>query len=150
MIGQYFWLFLAIALALSLQIFFSSRQAKAFMAAVRSIRGKGRRVGIGLGGRKTCGRRVYVALAADSAGRVVDAVVLRGLTQFARPKPLPALVGHRLGMLAGPADVPGCDAMERAAARQAAQTLNTSGGRQPAGGAEDGKEGATLRSLLRR
>ena len=147
---QYFWFFLAIAVALGLQLVFSARQAKAFMAAVRSIRGKGRRVGIGMGGRKTFGRRLYVAVAADQAGRVVDAIVLRGLTQFARPKPLPALVGHRLGMLAGPSDVPGCDAMERDAARQAAQTLNTSGRRQPAGGAEDGKEGAKTRSLLRR
>ena len=81
---------------------------------------------------------------------MVDAIVLRGLTQFARPKPLPALVGHRLGMLAGPSDVPGCDPLQRAAARQAAQTLNTSGGRQPAGGGEDRKEGAKTRSLLRR
>jgi glucitol operon activator protein len=147
---QYFWFFLAIAGALGLQLFFSARQAKAFMAGVRSIRGKGRRVGIGMGGRKTFGRRLYVAVAADSAGRVVDAIELRGITQFARPKPLPALVGHRLGMLAGPSDIPGCDSLERDAARQAAQTLNTSGGRQPAGGAEDRKEAAPLRSLLRK
>lgn len=149
MTGNLFWFFVALVAAMSGQIYLSARQGKALMAAVRELRGKGR-VAIGLGGRRSFGRRVYVALAADVGGRVVDAVVLRGLTQFARPRPLPAMVGHRLGMLAGPNDVDGCGPLERAAARQAAQTLNTSGGWRPTGGAEDGKEGAQPRSALRR
>ena len=148
MTGQLFWVFGALAAAMGLQLYLSAQQAKAFMAATRELRGKGR-VAIGLGGRKSFGRRVYVALAADSGGRVVDAIVLRGLTQFARPRPLPSMVGLRLGMLAGPLDVDGSDALERAAARQAAQTLNTSGGWRPTGGAEDRKEGARPGSTLR-
>ena len=147
--SQYFWFFLALAVMLGLQLYLAARQSKVFMASVRELRGKGS-VAIGVGGRTFLGRRAYVALAAGRDGRVVDAVVLRGITQFARPRPLPRVVGLRVRRIAGPNAIEGCDAIERAAARQAAQTLNTSGGRQPAGGAEDGKEGAKPRSLLRR
>ena len=149
MIGTYFWFFLVLAAAMGLQLWLAAIQSKAFMRAVRALRSQGY-VAIGLGGRKTFGRRAYVALAADSGGRVVDAVVLRGITQFARPRPLPAVVGLRLGLLAGDRAVDGISTLERAAARQAAQTLNTSGGWRPTGGAEDGKEGARTRSALPR
>jgi hypothetical protein len=71
---------------------------------------------------------------------VVDALVLRGITQFARPRRADRLVGVTTRTLAGQASVPGVDAIERAAARQAAETLNASGGWQPTGGVEKGKE----------
>lgn len=141
MITEYFWFFLALALALAAQMFFAARQSKAFMAEVRRLRGRGT-VAIGLGGRKWVGRKAYVALAVDESQRVVDAVLLRGLTQFARPKPAEHLVGWTVKRLAGKASVPGADTIERAAARQAAVTLNASGGWQPTGGVAKGKEQA--------
>jgi DNA-binding transcriptional regulator of glucitol operon len=141
MITQYFWFFLAIAVAMGLQLYFTALQSKAFMGKVMALRAKGS-VAIGLGGRRYIGRRAYVALAMDGEGRVVEALRLRGITQFARAKPAPRLVGVTIKRLAGDGPIPGIDAIDRAAARQAAQTLNTSGGWQPTGGVEKGKEGA--------
>lgn len=141
MITQYFWFFLALAAALATQMYFAARQSKVFMSEVRRLRGRGR-VAIGLGGRKWLGRKAYVALSVDESQRVVDAVLLRGVTQFARPKPAEHLVGWTTKRLAGKASVPGADKIERAAARQAAVTLNTSGGWQPTGGVVRGKEQA--------
>ncbi|TKI07739.1 transcriptional regulator GutM [Martelella alba] len=37
--------------------------------------------------------RVVLALASDEEGRVCDGFILRGLTVFARPRPLPMLIG---------------------------------------------------------
>jgi DNA-binding transcriptional regulator of glucitol operon len=140
MIGQYFWFFVALAAALALQLWAASRQTRAFMAQVTRMRAKGT-VAIGLGGRKLLGRKVYVALAAQD-GRVVDALVLRGLTMWARGKRAERLVGLSTRKLSGDAPIPGVGELERAAARQAAQTLNASGGWQPTGGVMKGKESA--------
>jgi hypothetical protein len=57
-------------------------------------------------------------------------------------------VGWTTKRLAGKASVPGSDSIERAAARQAAETLNASGGWQPTGGVGQGKEGARPASKL--
>ena len=138
MIGQYFWFFTAVAIMLALQLWGASKQSKAFLKQALDLRAQGN-VAIGLGGRKLFGRKAYVALAARD-GKVVDAVVLRGLTQFARGKQAPHIVGQSVKKLAGEASIPGIDAIERAGARQAAQTLNASGGWQPTGGVEQGKE----------
>lgn len=138
MIGQYFWFFLVIALALAVQIYYTGVQSKALMAEVRALRARGT-VSVGVGGRRYIGRRAYVAIAVAPDGRVVDAIVLRGITQFARPKPAPKLVGATLKKLIGKSSLPGVDAIERAAARQAAELMNASGGWQPTGGAK-GKE----------
>lgn len=138
MIGQYFWFFTAIAVMLALQLWGASKQSKAFLAQALALRAQGN-VAIGLGGRKFMGRKAYVALAMRD-GRVVDAIVLRGVTQLARGKQAPKLIGQTTRKLAGDASIPGVDAIERAAARQAAQTLNASGGWQPTGGVEQGKE----------
>lgn len=137
--GQYFWFFLAIAAALAVQIYFTGVQSKAFMAAIRQLRSKGR-VSVGVGGRRYIGRRAYIGIAVDENNRVVDALVLRGVTQLARPRPAPRLVGLTVAKLAGKASLPGVDAIERAAARQAAELMSASGGWQPTGGAEKGKE----------
>ena len=147
MITEYFWFFLALALALGGQTYLSARQAKSLMAEVARMRGTGT-VAIGLGGRKWLGRKAYVALCVDSGRRVTDAVVLRGVTQFARPRPAEYLVGCTTKRLAGTADVPGADTIERQAARQAAQTLNASGGWQPTGGVRRGEEGVRTASNL--
>jgi glucitol operon activator protein len=144
---QYFWFFLALALALGFQLYLTAQQSKHFMAEVRRLRQNGT-VAIGLGGRKWLGRKAYVALSVDPSRRVIEAVVLRGITQFARPKPAPHLVGWTTKRLAGKASVPGADKIERAAARQAAETLNASGGWQPTGGAVQGKESARTASKL--
>jgi DNA-binding transcriptional regulator of glucitol operon len=135
---EYGIFFGALAAAMALQLWSAARQSKAFIAEVHRLRAQGT-VAIGLGGRKLVGRKAYVALAARD-GRVVDALVLRGLTTFARAKQAPAYAGLSLKKLAGDAAVPGLDAIERQAARQAAQTLNASGGWQPTGGVEQGKE----------
>jgi glucitol operon activator protein len=139
--SEYFWFFIGIALLLAVQLYYAAVQSKAFMAAVTQLRGKGA-VAIGLGKPKRWfGRKAYVALAQGKDGSVVDAIVLRGITTFARPKPLTELIGVPIELLAGDDDLPGCSRLLRSAARQAAQTLNTSGGWQPTGGVE-GKESA--------
>jgi DNA-binding transcriptional regulator of glucitol operon len=137
--AEYFWFFLALALAMALQLYYTAQQTKRFMAEVRRLRGSGR-VSIGLGGRKWLGRKVYVALAADADGLVVDAILLRGLTHLAKPRPAPRLVGRTTTELASDTAVEGVGTLERQAARQAAETLNASGGWQPTGGAVQGKE----------
>jgi DNA-binding transcriptional regulator of glucitol operon len=146
-ITEYFWFFLALAVALGGQVYLSARQAKSLMTEVARLRRSGR-VAIGLGGRKWLGRKAYVALCMDSNRRVIDAVVLRGLTQFARPRPAEYLVGLTTKRLAASGDVPGADTIERQAARQAAQTLNASGGWQPTGGVKRGEEGVRTASNL--
>jgi DNA-binding transcriptional regulator of glucitol operon len=138
-ISQYFWFFAALAVMLGLQLYGAARQSKTFLAQVMALRARGN-VAIGLGGRKLLGRKAYVALAMGRDGRVVDALVLRGITQFAKARPAPRLVGVSTSKLAGKAAIPGVDAIERAAARQAATTLNASGGWQPTGGVDQGKE----------
>lgn len=151
----YLKFFIAIALALSVQLFLTARQSQAFMRQVTELRRHGR-VAIGLGRRHWFGRKVYVALAATSNGRVTHAILLRGVTQFARAKPAPNLVGVTLRTLASEKPVPGCGRLERAAAQQAATTLrgspepptgspeprSTAGGWHPTGGADQGREGA--------
>lgn len=137
---EYGLFFGALAAAMALQLWSAAGQSKAFLRAVNGMRAQST-VAIGLGGRKLIGRKAYVALAVKD-GRIVDALVLRGLTTFARQKHAPAYVGMSLKKLAGDSAVPGLDAIERQAARQAAQTLSASGGWQPTGGVEQGKESA--------
>jgi hypothetical protein len=55
--------------------------------------------------------------------RITGAFVLRGYTTFARPAPLPALVGVRLAVVAGDRPLEGLTNSERAAAREAAALL---------------------------
>jgi DNA-binding transcriptional regulator of glucitol operon len=137
---DYFWFFVPLAAAMALQLWSASRQSKDFLAQVNALRAEGT-VAVGLAGRRLVGRKAYVALASRE-GRVTAALVLRGLTTFARGRPAPALVGLTTRTLAGQTSVPGVDALERAAARQAARTLNASGGWQPTGGVEQGRESA--------
>jgi DNA-binding transcriptional regulator of glucitol operon len=136
-----FAFFVALAVAMGLQLWLTSRQSRAFMLQVTAMRRSGR-VAVGVGGRRWLGRKAYVALAFDARDRVVEAIVLRGLTQFAQARPAQYLIGVPLRTLSGDRAVAGCDAIERAAVRQAAQALSAAGGLQPTSGATEGKEAA--------
>ncbi len=70
-------------------------QAKKFQADLRSLRQYGT-VAIGMGGRRYRGGRAFVALAADENGMIVTGLVLRGLTVFAKSKPLNTYNGFSL------------------------------------------------------
>jgi len=97
----------------ALQMWAGGMQARRFMRAVRSIRASGRTAIGSAGGR--IGGRVFVALAADSAGRVVAATRLSGRTVFAQPRPVPDVVGHDLGDLRGRDATPLDEAVAEAA-----------------------------------
>ena len=142
MTDRWLWFFVLIALAMGLQLMLTARQAMAFTRSVHDLRLSGR-VAIGLSGRKWWGRKVYVALAVDPDDIVVRAIRLRGLTQFAHSKPAPRYTGLTVSYLAGDGVVPGCGDIERAAARQAAQTLSAAGGSPTADGATKGRETST-------
>ncbi|MDQ3766225.1 MAG: transcriptional regulator GutM [Actinomycetota bacterium] len=103
----------------AIQMALAFRQATIYQNRVRRLR----RLGPSATGRS--GSRIkgiaYCSIAADYAGRVAGAEVLRGLTVFARPRPLPELVGRPLEELVctGPAST-----IERAVS-DAATTLMT-------------------------
>jgi DNA-binding transcriptional regulator of glucitol operon len=142
MSDQWLWVFVLIAIAMGLQLMLTARQAMAFTRAVHELRQSGT-VAIGLSGRRWWGRKVYVALAVDRENIVVRAIRLRGLTQFAHAKPAPHYTGLTVDYLAGDGVVLGCGDIERAAARQAAQTLSAAGGSPTADGATKGRETST-------
>ena len=108
----------AVAAGWLLQLVLAHRQAEAFRRSAAQLRPLGT-VSVGVAGRRYRGGRAYVALAVDRRGRVRGATVLRGLTTFARPRPLPGAVGLRADRLAGPAELPGLDRLAREACRQA-------------------------------
>jgi DNA-binding transcriptional regulator of glucitol operon len=131
--------FVLIAVALGLQLVLSTAQAMAFTRAINQLRRHGR-VGVGMGGGKWFGRKVYVAVAVDSSGLVVRAIRLRGISQFARARETSRFTGWSPARLASDEEIPGCSRPERAAARQAAQTLDAAGGMPTASGAPGGEE----------
>jgi glucitol operon activator protein len=96
--------FLVLAVAWTGQILLAWRQARRFMADVRVLRGKGR-VAIGSSGNRLRGR-AYVVLAVGPDDTVTAARSLKGATVFARPRPLPALVGRKATDLAAGDDLP--------------------------------------------
>jgi glucitol operon activator protein len=83
--------FCALAAAWMIQMLLTWQQAKRFMAEVRQLRKQGK-VSIGSSGSRMRGR-AYVALAVSPEDRVTAARRLMGATVFARPKPVPELVG---------------------------------------------------------
>jgi DNA-binding transcriptional regulator of glucitol operon len=104
------------------QSYLAYRQSQGFMGAVRVLRSKGR-VSIGVGGRRYLGGRAYVAIAVDDHGKVADALTLSGLTTFARPRKVSALLGVKVNQLKGDREIPGLSSQQREAARQAATLL---------------------------
>ena len=107
------------------QVVLAHRQARAFHRDVAALRARGT-VTVGAAGRRYRGGRVFVALAVHDGVRVVDALVLRGWTTFARARPLPAVAGQPVRRLAGDAPVAGLDDLEREACRQAVSLLRDS------------------------
>lgn len=105
-----------------LQAIVSLRQQRAFAADLERLKKHGR-VAVGRGGRRYTGGKVYVALAADPAGVVTGALVLRGFTTLARSRDLHVLVGRRVSRLASDVDVPGVAPAERQAVVEAATAL---------------------------
>ncbi|MEI6216845.1 MAG: transcriptional regulator GutM [Actinomycetes bacterium] len=88
-------LLLVIAAMWASQLALAYLQAKKFQADLRSLRQYGT-VAIGMGGRRYRGGRAFVALAADENGLIVTGLVLRGLTVFAKSKPLNTYNGFSL------------------------------------------------------
>ena len=78
-------LFTVLGIAWATQLFFAWRQAQRFQKQLASLRKLGT-VAIGVGGRRYRGGRAYVALAADNEGIVRNALILSGLSIFARAK----------------------------------------------------------------
>ena len=109
------------ALVWALNMGLGGWQARRFMRAVREVRMAGR-TAIGQGGGRL-GGRAYVALAVDSADRVVAATSLAGRTILAAPTRQPSLVGHHLTDLLEPASGPLGDTTLGAATADAARHL---------------------------
>lgn len=85
MLGGWGLLIVLLGVAWGLQMFLAYRQARAFMAQVRRLRGLGR-TAIGVSSQNRFARRVYAAIAVDDAGRVREAIRMSGLTVWARPR----------------------------------------------------------------
>lgn len=88
-------LLLVIAAMWLAQLSLAYLQAKRFQGDLRSLRKLGT-VAVGMGGRRYRGGRAFVALSADESGVVVDGLVLRGLTVFAKSRPLTSYKGFSL------------------------------------------------------
>ena len=114
--------FLLLAVLWLLQLGLAYQQARRFMARVRALRRKGR-VSIGASRRQFRGR-AYVVVAVGPDDRVTAAEALRGVTVFANPKPVPALIGLPAAELAAGAEVPGLHPKVLAAAHSAAATIH--------------------------
>jgi DNA-binding transcriptional regulator of glucitol operon len=133
------WILLvAVVLGWLLQLWLTSRQSLAHVHATGQLRRLGT-VAVGKGGRRYRGGVAFVSLATDGK-RVTGAVSLRGFTTFARPVPVPALVGIRLGVVAGDRPIEGLTDGERIAAREAAKFLRSARGAVPIPAATSGGE----------
>jgi glucitol operon activator protein len=113
----------AIAAGICIQAFLTYRQTQAFSSAVRGLKQFGT-VCIGAGGAKYRGGKAFVAIATDDHGRVTKAITLTGWTTFARPNELHHVQGVRLSQLRREEPLPGVKPKERAALRNAAETLH--------------------------
>lgn len=115
-------IFVLLGLLWALQLFLAYQQAQGFMRRARVLRRQGR-VSIGASRRQFRGR-AYVVVAVGPDDRVTAAEALRGVTVFANPKPVPALMGLAAAELAAGAEVPGLHPKVLAAAHSAAATIH--------------------------
>ena len=115
-------IFVLLGLHWALQLFLAYQQAQRFMRRARVLRRLGR-VSIGASRRQFRGR-AYVVVAVGPDDRVTAAEALRGVTVFANPKPVPALIGLPAAELAAGAEVPGLHPKVLAAAQSAAATIH--------------------------
>lgn len=113
--------FIAIAGAWVFQLYFSYQQAMRFNDTLMPLRQQGR-TAVGLGGKKFYRGKAFVAIA-HQGDTVVDARVMKGFTIFARPVPMPELIGLSLTRLASDEKIPGLSDKVRGAAQMAATTL---------------------------
>lgn len=92
--------FIIIALAIGwvLQLLLAYRQATSFNRRVRALRSVGT-TAVGRAGSRTRGF-VFAAIAADARGTVRGAEILKGITVFAMPRPMPQLIGSDVRVLA--------------------------------------------------
>jgi glucitol operon activator protein len=115
-------LFILLGVLWLLQLVLAYQQAQRFMARARALRRRGR-VAIGASRRQLRGR-AYVVVAVGPDDRLTAAEALRGLTVFANPRPVPALVGLPAVELASGAHVPDLAPRVLAAAHSAAAALH--------------------------
>jgi glucitol operon activator protein len=115
-------IFLLLGLLWLLQLVLAYQQAQRFMQRARMLRRQGR-VSIGASRRQIRGR-AYVVVAVGPDGRVAAAEALRGVTVFANPRPVPALLGMPAAELASGAPVPGLTPRVLAAAHSAAAAIH--------------------------
>ena len=92
------FLLLSLIFVWLLQLSFSYLQMRQFNRRVFTLRSKGAKTAVGLAGNMYKGR-TYAIVVVDNARRVVAAERLSGWTVFARPQPLPQLVGCSLEQL---------------------------------------------------
>lgn len=114
-----FYLLAAVVAGWILQSFLTFRQSMAFNSSVHALRSTGS-TSVGVGGKRYRGGRAFVAIAVDDHNIVRGAITLRGLTTFARARPLPGLVGFKVNQVAGDREIPQLSRAQRAAAQQAA------------------------------
>jgi glucitol operon activator protein len=86
---------LVIAAMWAAQLALAYLQAKRFQSDLRGLRKQGT-VAVGMGGRRYRGGRAFVALTVDENEKVLDGLVLRGFTVFAKSKPLHEYKGFSL------------------------------------------------------
>ena len=89
-------LFILIGMMWALQLYLAWRQAATFQKDMKALRKDAPNVAIGVGGRRYRGGRAYVALAADNEGIVRNALVLSGLSIFARAKAIGDYTGFSI------------------------------------------------------
>lgn len=89
-------LFILIGMMWALQLYLAWRQAATFQKDMKALRQHAPNVAIGVGGRRYRGGRAYVALAADNEGIVRNALVLSGLSIFARAKAIGDYTGFSI------------------------------------------------------
>ena len=115
-------IFVLLGLLWALQLVLAYQQAQRFMQRARVLRRHGR-VSIGASRRQLRGR-AYVVVAVGPDDRVSAAEALRGVTVFATPRPVPALLGLPAAELAAGANVPGLHPKVLAAAHSAAAVIH--------------------------
>ena len=90
-----------LALAWMAQLLGSVQQMRQFNKSKQAMRRLGEYTSVGIAG-NMYKRKVYTTLVVDSEGFVQGAERLSGFTIFARPKPVPALVGLHIDEIGSP------------------------------------------------
>lgn len=136
--GEYNITFIIVILALAwvMQLALSSWQMKRYFQRLREMRREGT-VSVGMAG-SAWRRRIYAMLAVNARRQVVRAEVLEGWTVFAKPRPVPVLVGATIEQILD-GEVAGLSSKQLAAFQQAAQFVRDTIEKQSQG---QGKSGA--------